>query len=132
MAVALPVAMAAVQIGQNVASSKIAGGEADLQAQQIELGAKQREADRKERLSLALASQNAAAGAGGIAAFEGSPLTIMNEDIRRAEQETERDAFSSQLEIMTAKNRARAAKSGFGFNSLIAGGEAATKVLDRQ
>lgn len=132
MAVALPVAMAAVQIGQNVASSKIAGGEADLQAQQIELGAKQREADRKERLSLALASQNAAAGAGGIAAFEGSPLTIMNEDIRRAEQETERDAFSSQLEIMTAKNRARTAKRGLGFNSLIAGGEAATKVLDRQ
>lgn len=132
MAVALPVAMAAVQIGQNISSSKIAGGEANLQAQQIELGAKQREADRKERLSLALASQNAAAGAGGIAAFEGSPLTIMNEDIRRAEQETERDQFSSQLEIMTAKNRASIAKRGFGFNSLIAGGEAATKVLDRQ
>lgn len=90
---------------QRVAAGKIARGEAEVAAQQEELSAVSREKDRKSRLADALASQNAAAGAKGIAAFEGSPLTILEEDIRREQEATQRDIFQSQL--TTSVTRAR-------------------------
>lgn len=129
MAVAIPLAMAAVQMSQQKAQADIAIGESQIVAQQEELGAKQREADRKERLSIALASQNAAAGAGGIAAFEGSPLTIMQEDIRREQVATERDLFSTQLAAMTTRSRGKVKQSGLRSQSLLAAGSAATQVV---
>ena len=132
MAVAIPIATAAIQMSQQKAQTDIAVGESNLQAEQQELGAKQREADRKERLAVALASQNAMAGAGGIAAFEGSPLTIMKEDVRREKQATARDVFSTQLETMTTRARAKVAKQSARGQSLIAGGQAVTKVLGAQ
>jgi len=81
--------------------------ESKIKASQEELQATQREADRKARLAEALASQNAEAGAKGIKAFEGSPLTILQEDIRREEVATERDAFGSQLAAMSERFRGR-------------------------
>lgn len=81
--------------------------ESKMREQQEELAATQREADRKARLAEALASQNAAAGAKGIAAFEGSPLTILQEDIRREEVATERDVFGSQLRGLSERIRGR-------------------------
>ena len=87
--------------------------EAESAAQQIELETISREADRKERLAKALASQNARAGAGGIQAFAGSPLTIMQEDIRKEKISSERARFSADLEKLTTANRAKMNKATF-------------------
>ena len=81
--------------------------EAEISAKQEELAATQRESDRKARLVEALASQNAAAGGKNIKAFEGSPLTILQEDIRREERATERDQFGANLSAMSERFRGR-------------------------
>lgn len=78
-----------------------------LDAKQTELQATQQEADRKQRLVEALASQNAEAGAKGIAGFEGSPLTILQEDIRRESVATERSRFGSDLNQMSIRFRGK-------------------------
>ena len=94
-----------------LSAGKIAAKEGKLQARQTELGAISREADRKSALADMLASQNASAGARGIAAFEGSPLTILQADIEREEQATQRDKFSTELEAFTQRSRGKQAKS---------------------
>jgi hypothetical protein len=94
-----------LQFGLQRSASEIQSAEAETSAQGEELSAKQREVDRKSRLASALASQNAQAGAKGIAAFEGSPLTILEADIKSEEEATQRDVFQSKL-------RAEAIRSG--------------------
>lgn len=84
-------------------AAEIQRGEADIAAQQEETGATAREADRKGRLAAALASQNAGAGAKGVAAFEGSPLTILEADIEAEQEATQRDVFASNLAAFTAR-----------------------------
>jgi hypothetical protein len=109
MAQAIPAIIAIggsmISANQQGVAASIARGEGKLQAQQEELAATQRETDRKDRLAQALAAQNARAGAAGVRAFEGSPLTIMSEDIRREQVATERDTFQSNLASMTARAR---------------------------
>lgn len=92
-------------------AADISAGEAETQAKQIELAAIQREADRKGRLASALASQIASAGARGIAAFEGSPLTILQADIEAEERATERDVFQTRLAALTTRTRGRVSQS---------------------
>ncbi len=94
-----------MQASQTRQAGKIKQAEAETAAKQEELAVIQREADRKEDLARALASQNAGAGSKGIAAFEGSPLAILNEDIAREEEATQRDIFMSQLSTMTTRAR---------------------------
>lgn len=89
------------------AAAKIKAEEAETAARAEELGAKQREVDRKQRLSAALASQNAMAGAKGIAAFEGSPLTILEADIAAEEEATERDIFQTRLRTESIRSGAK-------------------------
>ena len=86
-----------LQFQQGRSSAKITEMESETAARQEELGATAREADRKSRLAEALASQNAQAAAGGIAAFEGSPLSILESDIATEKQATERDIFQSRI-----------------------------------
>ena len=52
----------------------------EMQAQQEEFAAKDREVSRRQRLMANLASQNAARGASGVRAFEGSPAAMMKSD----------------------------------------------------
>lgn len=92
------------------AKGDIARGEAEVQAKSEEAAGVAREADRKSRLAEALASQNASAGARGVAAFEGSPLSIMEEDIRRETVATERDVFQTQLAAKTLRARGKIAQ----------------------
>lgn len=89
---------------------KIQRGEAEVAAKSEEAAGVQREADRKAQLAEALASQNAAAGAGGIAAFEGSPLSVMQEDVRRESIATERDVFQTKLTALTLRSRGKIAE----------------------
>ena len=56
-----------------------------MQARQEEFAAKDREVQRRRRLIASLSSQNAARGASGVRAFEGSPASMMQSDIDLAE-----------------------------------------------
>ena len=98
------------------ASSQLSAGraavrESELTAQTQELAATQREGDRKERLARAMATANAQAGASGIAAFEGSPLTILQQSIENEETATERDAFNTRIGALTTRARGQSARS---------------------
>ena len=84
--------------------------ESQTQAKQIETQAAAQEADRKEQLARAAAAQAARAGGAGIE-FEGSPLTVLQEDIRREEEAGQRAAFSSQLAAFSERERGSIARS---------------------
>lgn len=90
--------------------AEIEATQRDIAGKQEELGAVQREGDRKRRLAEALASQNAAAGAGGVAAFEGSPLTILQQDVQREGVATERDIFETRGKALQQRIAGVAAK----------------------
>jgi hypothetical protein len=99
----------ALSIGSTLESGKQAKRESKVAAKQEEIASVSRERDRKQQLNDALASQIATAGAGGIAAFEGSPLTIIQTDITREERATERDKFNTKLGVITIKTRGKLA-----------------------
>lgn len=99
-------------VAQNMqarSAGKIAEMEAKTEAKQIETAAAAREADRKEDLARALASQAAGAGASGIA-FEGSPLSVLEEDIRREKVAGEREGLTAGLGAMAARTRGKVTK----------------------
>ena len=104
------------------------GRQSELEAQQEELGAVQREADRKQRLVSALASQIASAGTKNISAFEGSPLTILEADIEKEETATERDIFQTKLAALTKRTQGRLKRSMLrsGADIELAGGLVST------
>ena len=97
--------------GTQVKAGKDAARDAELSAQTEELAATQREGDRKERLAKAMATANAQAGASGIAAFEGSPLTILQESIKNEQTSTERDQFNARISALTTRARGQGAKT---------------------
>ena len=108
-----------LSFGATRAAGKIAQLESETAAKQEDLAATQREVDRKQRLAEALASQNAKAGAGGIAAFEGSPLTILQEDIRKADVAGERAALESRLKITSTLARGKIARKQANLQATI-------------
>ena len=113
MATAALVATAGASLlsaGSQIQAGRAQAKEAELSAQTAELGATQREADRKNRLAEALATANAQAGAAGIAAFEGSPLTILQQSIENEETATERDLFNTRISALTTRARGQTAK----------------------
>ena len=114
---ALVIASLAATVGTSLLSAnmqlkagKQSAREAELSAQTEELAATQREGDRKERLAKAMATANAQAGAAGIAAFEGSPLTILQESIRNEETATERDRFNTRISALMTRSRGESAR----------------------
>ena len=116
-------------------AGKTAAKEAELSAQTAEVAATQREADRKERLASAMATANAQAGAAGIAAFEGSPLTILQQSIEAEETATERDLFNTRISALTTRARGQSAKlqGQIGaVSSLLKGGATAAQLVPEQ
>lgn len=109
----------ALSFQQKRAAGKIAEMEAKTAARAEDLAATQREVERKRALAEALASQNAMAGAGGIAAFEGSPLTILQEDIKRAETASERDLLETRLRKRAIRARGRVARKQANLSATI-------------
>lgn len=91
------------QATNEAASAAERQGEVEAQAEEI--AATQRESDRKERLAEAMASQTASAGGRGVLAFEGSPLAVLNEDMRKEEVATDRDAFNARISGLGSKIR---------------------------
>lgn len=82
-------------------------GEASLAAKAEELAATSREADRKSSLAVALASQIAESGAKGVSAFEGSPLTIIEADIKAEAGATQRDIFQTRISALTKREKGK-------------------------
>ena len=113
-------------------AGKTAAKEAELSAQTAELGATQRETDRKERLARAMATANAQAGAAGIRALEGSPLTILQESIKNEETATERDRFNTRISALTTRAKGqtaqRAGRIG-AVTSLLQGGSKVAQLV---
>ena len=96
--------------GAQVGAGRTAVKEAELSAQVEETAATGREADRKERLATAMATANAQAAASGVVAFEGSPLTILQQSIEAEETATERDLFNTRISTLTGRARGKSAR----------------------
>lgn len=99
--------MELVSGAQQLETASMMSKEGRVQRRQMDIATMQKETDRKERLARALASQNAQAGASGIKAFEGSPLSVLNEDISREKRATERADFNNRIAKMTHRSRTR-------------------------
>lgn len=69
----------------------------EQQAQQEEFEAKDREVQRRKRLIASLASQNAARGASGVRAFEGSPAAMMQNDMKEFEYDQKMAAANTAM-----------------------------------
>ncbi len=134
MAAALPFVAAAgtlLSAGSQIKAGRDAAKEAELSAQTAEVAATQREADRKDMLAKALATANAQAGASGIAAFEGSPLTILQQSIENEQTATERDMFNTRISALTTRAKGQTAKrmgQVGAASSLLKGGAAAAQL----
>lgn len=131
-AVALPVALSLVSAGAQIKAGRTAAKDAEISAQIQETAATQREADRKENLARSLATANAQAGASGIAAFEGSPLTILQESIKAEETATERDQFNTRISALTTRARGQTAKRTArvgAFQSLLQGASSGAQLI---
>jgi hypothetical protein len=118
--------------GSQVAAGRTASKEAELTAKTQELAATQREGDRKERLARAMATANAQAGASGIAAFEGSPLTILQQSIENEQTATERDSFNTRISALTTRARGQSARAQGvlgGAASLLSGGSKVAQLI---
>ena len=100
-----------------VQGGRIANYEAKTEAAGIETAAAAREADRKEALARAASSQMAGAGAAGIS-FEGSPLTVLEEDIQREERATERDRLNTRIQAQAARTRGKMARNMARFSAM--------------
>ena len=99
-----------LSVASQRSAGKTAAKEAELSAQTGEIAATGREIDRKERLARAMATANAQSGAAGIAGFEGSPLTILQESIKTEETATERDQFNTRISALTTRARGQTAE----------------------
>ena len=135
MATALLVASTAgtlLAAGSQIKAGRAASHEAELSAQTAELAATQRETDRKGRLAEALATANAQAGASGIAACEGSPLTILQQSIENEQTATERDLFNTRISALTTRAKGqtaqRAGRIG-AVTSLLQGGSKVAQLV---
>ena len=108
-----------LQYSSQKSAGKIQSAAAEVSASSEELGAKTREVDRKRRLAAALASQNAQAGAKGLAAFEGSPLTVLEADIASEKEATQRDAFQTKLRAESFRSFAKVREKQMGTSAAI-------------
>lgn len=127
----MDIALGVIGAGQTRSAGKIAEMEAKTEAAQIETAAAQREADRKERLARAVSSQMAAGGASGLT-FEGSPLSVLEEDVRREKEATQRDTLMAQVGAQSARARgkvARAQARGAAVLGLLKTGSDAAKMM---
>jgi hypothetical protein len=92
------------------------------QAQQEEFAAKDREVSRRKRLISSLASQNAARGASGVRAFEGSPAAMMKNDIKEFEYDQSMAAANTSMKtssLLESGNYAQQSGYTSAGNSLL-------------
>lgn len=91
-----------------------------LQERKERTAARDQEIDRRKRLLSTLASQNVAAAAGGIRAFEGSTLNIAREDLRTFKLAQSTANASTQVRLGTLSNQRRGSLLKTGGNTAAA------------
>ncbi|MCP4273001.1 MAG: hypothetical protein GY781_13750 [Gammaproteobacteria bacterium] len=114
-----------LQLSSARSAGKLALKESKIEGRKLNLQNLSREVDRKEALAKAMATANAQSGIKGIAAFEGSPLSVLENLERDVEQDMERDDFMTDLAKTTSKYRGKAQKAGYqsqGYQSLLSSG----------
>ena len=92
-------------------AASLASREGDMAAEMEDIAAMQRETDRKLDLARAVSSTRAKASGSGILTNVGSPLSVIEEQIRQEKTDTERDKFNTKIAAQSARYSA-AAKSG--------------------
>lgn len=102
-----------MQIGGALTAGKIAKTQSKLERKQLQLQLQARETDRKEALAQAMAAANAASGTKGIAAFEGSPLAMLEQMEMRSMEESQRDKYMTDLAKTTEKYRGKQRALGY-------------------
>lgn len=101
--------MDVIAYNQQRQAASMASQEGKLAQQAENMGATQRETDRKSRLADAISMQVASASGRGVSAFSGSPLAVINDSIRREQRATDTDKFNSKIAGLTARYKGEAA-----------------------
>lgn len=100
-----------------------------IQAEMEDVAVMQRESDRKADLLRAISSQRARASGAGIT-MEGSPLSVIQEQIRQERTDTQRDLFNTQIAkqsaIYSSRLKSGALKKRSAFSLLQSGYGAAS------
>lgn len=107
---AIPFIMQGASTGMDYVNSAGIKEQGKLQAEMEDVAVLQRETDRKADLLRAISSQRARASGAGIT-MEGSPLSVIQEQIRQERQDTSRDVFNTNIAKQSAIYSARL-KSG--------------------
>lgn len=95
-----------------------------IEAEMEDVAVLQRESDRKAELLRAISSQRARTSGAGIA-IEGSPLSVIQEQIRQERKDTSRDIFNTKIAkqsaIYSSKLKAGALKTRGAISLLTLG-----------
>ena len=103
------------------AGASIQAGRAKQQAYERDadretFAAKDKEIQRKKRLVAALATQNAVIGAQNVAAFQGSSLNLMNQDVETFEYDQDMGAANLAMKRQSLLEEGKAARR-YGYQS---------------
>lgn len=96
-------------IGQ-IRAAKEQAYQLKMETKEDEIATLSREADRKYELNKVLASQIAAGGAGGYLPTSGSPLAILQEDMRLEAKDTQRDLYEYNIRKRVRRMQGRNVK----------------------
>ncbi len=129
---AIPAALLLAQAGTSLFSAKLASDAAKQEARALEfqaenesINARIRNNERTERLLDAIAANNAAAGARGVSAFSGSPLTILEQNIKKTNRRSIADFENAKLNELSLRSRSFATRRSAqikAFGSLLGTG----------
>ena len=129
--IALMAGTTLMSVSSQQKAGKQAQREAEFNASLEETAAIQRETDSKQRLLEAMTTANAQSASSGIAAFEGSPLTILQQSIDNESEASDRDQFNARISALGLRARGSSARSQANlssFGSLLKGGASMAKL----
>ena len=102
--------MAVMSAVQSVNAGKAQEAAYKRDAERESFAAKDKEIQRKKRLVAALATQNAVRGAQGVAAFEGSSLNMMLQDVETFEYDQDMGAANLAMTRQSLLESGKAAR----------------------
>jgi len=112
MGMLLAIASAGASIQAGRAKQQAYERDADIET----FAAKDKEIQRKKRLVAALATQNAVRGAQNVAAFQGSSLNLMNQDVETFEYDQSMGAANLAMKRQSLLEEGKAARR-YGYQS---------------
>ena len=123
--------MAIMSASQSIQAGRAQEAAYKRDAERESFAAKDKEIQRKKRLVAALATQNAVRAASGVAAFEGSSLNMMNQDVETFEYDQSMGSANLAMKRQSLLESGKAARR-YGYasatNTLL---ESASRVTAR-